>query len=115
MEQATKLAKRQYLVEILLDETTDGEPIFLARSPELEGCLAQGETNEQAHENLVAARIDFICSLLEDGLPVPDPTTISTTTTSSAVMTFVLPYKENAAYSKLKHDLSQQSPIYQFA
>ncbi|MBL1135889.1 MAG: type II toxin-antitoxin system HicB family antitoxin [Chloroflexi bacterium] len=48
--------------------------MFLARNPELEGCMAQGETPEAAQSNLLEARIDYIYFLLEDGLPVPDPT-----------------------------------------
>ena len=113
MEQATQLAKRPYLVETSLDETTEGELIYLARSPEIEGCIAQGETIEQAQKNLVEARIDYIFSLLEDGLPVPEPAIIPTASTSSAVITVVLPYRANLS-NKLRHDLSQQSPIYQF-
>ena len=81
-EEAVKLAERPYFEKIVLDETTDGEPIFVAYSPELEGCIAQGDTVEEARKNLSEARVDCIQSLLEDGLPVPDPADISPTTTT---------------------------------
>jgi len=74
IEKAAKLAERAYSVQVVTDETTDGMPIYLARIAELDGCMAQGETIEQALENLRGAKIDFIASLLEDGLPVPCPT-----------------------------------------
>lgn len=88
--QAIKLAEQPYSVEVLLDETTEGQPIYVARVPELEGCMAQGETIEQALESLTEAKIDYIQSLLDDGLPVPAPALRATTTSSSYSATFTL-------------------------
>ena len=78
--QAAKLACRPYRHEIRLDQATTGEPIYFATCLDLEGCNAQGETMEEALENLILARQDYIYSLLEDNLPVPAPTPISTNT-----------------------------------
>jgi predicted RNase H-like HicB family nuclease len=72
-ERAERLAARPYTTEVVRDESTDGEPMFLARHPELPGCQAQGETVDEALHNLNGARLDFIYFLLEDGLPVPEP------------------------------------------
>ena len=82
-EKAQQLASRPYVVAVRLEETTDNEPTYVARSPELEGCIAQGETVEEAVKNLQEARVDYIESLLEDGLPVPAPYHLATTTTTA--------------------------------
>lgn len=71
-DKAVELAKRPYLLVTSLDETTEGEPIYFARVIELEGCFGQGETPEKAVVDLRLAMIDFIESLLDDALPVPD-------------------------------------------
>ena len=88
LKNAEKLALRPYTTNVIRDETTDGEPIFLAITPELYGCLAQGDTVDKAVANLNDARVDFIYSLLEDGLPVPEPrsSTVTTTSVSSTIV-----------------------------
>ncbi|MGA9398355.1 MAG: type II toxin-antitoxin system HicB family antitoxin [Anaerolineaceae bacterium] len=72
-EHATILSKYPYTVELFRDKTTDGDYIFLARNPELEGCMAQGLTEEEALSNLNEVRIEHIEHLLEHHLPVPYP------------------------------------------
>jgi predicted RNase H-like HicB family nuclease len=71
--EAEILASRPYLIDLKRDETTDGMPIYLAINPELPGCMAQGATTSEAISNLEEARIEFIQSLLADGLEVPFP------------------------------------------
>ena len=115
LEKAISLAKRPYLVEINRDETTEGKPIYLARSPELEGCIAQGETVEVANENLLEARIDYIYSLLEDNLQVPEPEMLPTITTSAANVTVVIVGSTSPQKGQIKEsDLIYSSPVYQF-
>ena len=79
--QAEKLAQEgPYFVQISMDETTeedDQAPIFFLTVRELPGCSAKGANLEEAFTNLAEVKVDFIESLLEDGLP------ISTTTTPS--------------------------------
>lgn len=72
-EQALELSRLPYTVELLRDKTTDGEYIYLARNPELEGCMAQGLTEEEALANLDEVRIEHIEHLLENHLDVPYP------------------------------------------
>lgn len=72
-EKARKLGARNYSVEVLEDQTSSGETIYLAKNPQLYGCMAQGASQEEAIESLEEARIDYIQSLLEDGLEVPNP------------------------------------------
>jgi predicted RNase H-like HicB family nuclease len=72
-KQAEELAARRYSMFVFRDTTTDDEPIYVAINPELEGCFAQGETSQEARENLNAFRVDYIYHLLSHGLSVPDP------------------------------------------
>lgn len=91
-ERAEKLAARPYDVQVLGEETPDGQTIYLARNPELYGCKAQGETIEEAIANLNEARIDYIYALLEDHLPVPEPANQATKTGSPEDKTRTLRY-----------------------
>jgi predicted RNase H-like HicB family nuclease len=79
-QQAKKLASRLYDTYLEKDELSDGTPIFVAYNPELVGCKSQGKTRELALTNLGEARIDYIYSLLEDGLSVPQPNSLNTIT-----------------------------------
>ncbi len=72
-EKVKLLAALPYLTEVSKDETTTGSRIFVALHPELQNCMAQGETVEQALIELADAREEYILSLLEDGLDVPRP------------------------------------------
>jgi predicted RNase H-like HicB family nuclease len=83
IKQAKELAMRPYFVKVIRDETTDGEPIYLANVLELEGCFGQGETPEDALADLQLAMVDYIASLLEDDLPVPNPADFVATTSSA--------------------------------
>jgi predicted RNase H-like HicB family nuclease len=87
--QARKLIYNPYFIKVALDETTDGKPVYIAHVIELEGCFGQGETPEQAVGNLREAMVDYIESLLEDGLPVPSPAELIQTTSSSISATFI--------------------------
>ena len=70
---ATDLSKLGYTIELLRDKTTDGDYIYLARNPELEGCMAQGLSEKEALENLDMIRVEHIEHLLEHHLPIPIP------------------------------------------
>lgn len=72
-EQAKRLAQQDYQVVISQDNLSDRSVVFMARHPELAGCKAQGATPQEATDNLLDARIDYIYFLLEDGLDVPAP------------------------------------------
>lgn len=70
---ATKLAARPYQVRVYRDDEASGEAVYLAEYAELSGCMAQGATIKDALANLKEATVDYIYSLLEDGLEVPPP------------------------------------------
>ena len=104
--QAEQLAQRPYLLMTSIEETTDDQPIYFARVLEMDGCFGQGGTRKEAIEDLQLAMIDFIESLLEDGLYVPEPSKLVNTTTgtgSRVTVIFVgkgnrLKQKRNEAY-----------------
>jgi predicted RNase H-like HicB family nuclease len=85
---AEKLAKRSYLIMTSMEEATDNQPIHFARVLEMDGCFGQGSTREKAIADLRLAMTDFIESLLEDGLPVPEPTKVDSTIGTSTQGTF---------------------------
>lgn len=85
-KQAEELANRSYSVLAFRDKTTDGDYVYMAVTPELEGCMAQGETMRAAQENLRLFRIDFVQHLLENNLPVPAPAWMATTTTAESIV-----------------------------
>jgi len=80
-EEAAKLADRPYSVQLAWDMTVDGHRVYVASHPELPGCLGQGSTPEEAVGDLRSATIEFISSLLEDGLSIPAPGSIASTRT----------------------------------
>lgn len=84
-ERAIELSKLEYIIELLRDKTTDGDYIYLARNPELEGCMAQGLTEEEAIANLGEVRVEHIEHLLEHSLEVPRPNHAKATSTLSVV------------------------------
>lgn len=72
-ERAIELSKKPYSIEISRSKTTDGQDIYLAKNIELEGCMAQGDSIDDALNNLFNATVDYISSLIEDGLDIPLP------------------------------------------
>ncbi len=72
-KEAERLANQPYRIVVTADETTDGEPILVLSHPELPGCMTHGTTIQEALTSLQDARREYILSLLEDGLPVPQP------------------------------------------
>lgn len=76
MKKAKILSSRNYTLTVFEDTLSDGTLIYMAKNPELAGCMAQGETIEKAIENLADARIDYIYDSLEDGMEVPAPSAL---------------------------------------
>ncbi len=67
---------RHYKTILTLDMRSDGTRCFVARHPELPGCMSDGDTPEEAIANLKDARDLYIQSLIEDELEVPLPQTV---------------------------------------
>lgn len=68
-----QLVHRPYIIFYQLDRRTDGAVCYLAWHPELPGCMSDGDTPQEALQNLEDARRIYIESLLEDHMPIPDP------------------------------------------
>lgn len=58
---------------VLIEQDEDG--VFVAEVPSLPGCISQGETREQAVENIKEAIALYLESLAAHGEPVPPPIT----------------------------------------
>lgn len=74
-----ELAKRPYQAHVFCDETTEGEPVYVAVVPEMPGCIAHGDTVEEALEWLESAKVDHIWFLLDKKLEVPEPQLLNST------------------------------------
>jgi predicted RNase H-like HicB family nuclease len=70
------------------DRTTDGGEVFVAFNPDLDGCMAQGDTPQEAVKNLDAVRIEYFEHLLEHGLPIPAPKPVETRDRTATSITF---------------------------
>ncbi len=59
---------RRFLIVV---ERADGN--YSAYSPDLPGCVATGESRDEAISNMHSAIEMHIAGLKEDGLPIPEP------------------------------------------
>ena len=55
---------------------TDEDGYWVVTCPSLPGCISQGETREEALENIKDAIDLYVEDLIESGEPVPDDTQI---------------------------------------
>jgi len=72
--------KLPYSIEVVPEVTTDGSICYMARHPELPGCMSHGDTPEEAAANLEEAKELYIKTLLKKGEDVPLPKISSTVT-----------------------------------
>lgn len=107
--QAGEMAKRPYLLMTGIEETTDDQPIYFARVLEMDGCFGQGETREESIEDLRLAMMDFIESLLEDELYVPEPSKLVNTTVSAGSNTTVSFVAQGKRLQQKPNELHQDS------
>ena len=57
-------------MELIEDKTEGGYTVIF---PELPGCLTCGETLQEAYENAIDAKSEWIIAALEEGIKIPDP------------------------------------------
>ncbi|MCY4463991.1 MAG: type II toxin-antitoxin system HicB family antitoxin [Chloroflexi bacterium] len=69
---AEALAARTYNLQFIRD-WDGGKPYFFVEVLEMPGCHSDGETIEEARENVQSALVDYIYFLLEDGMDIPEP------------------------------------------
>jgi predicted RNase H-like HicB family nuclease len=94
----------RYAVEVVPDSTTDGMPCYRASHPELPGCMAHGETPDEALDNLEDAKRLYIETLLVKGLEVPLPTT-------AAGVIWTILREAAAAASDSRRDVLRESRV----
>ena len=73
MEELGRYLNLPYSIEVIPDQTTDSAICYLARHPELPGCMSHGETPEEAIANLSEAKKLYIQVLLDKKQPIPSP------------------------------------------
>ena len=73
-KKAEELAQLAWTYYIFEDQLTTGGPVYVAQVAFLPGCMAQGVTRDEAISDLEVAKVSYIESMLDDGLPVPRPT-----------------------------------------
>jgi predicted RNase H-like HicB family nuclease len=74
--QAREFLSRPYY-KVIVGNPEDG---YLVKVPDLPGCVAGGRTEIEAVENLPEAMALWFESMLEDGLPIPEPSPAPTLT-----------------------------------
>jgi len=72
-KRAEELAGKLYTRIVFRDKVDEDEYAYIALNPELEGCIVQGDTLEEAKAYLDEVRIDLIEHLLDYELIVPEP------------------------------------------
>ena len=63
-------ANRRWKYRVLIEPDEDG---YVAEVPSLPGCISQGETRQEALENIREAIAGYLESLEAHGDPVPPP------------------------------------------
>jgi predicted RNase H-like HicB family nuclease len=63
-----------YKFLVVIESTGTG---YSAYSPDLLGCVATGKTREEVEKNMHDAIEMHVQGLIEDNLPVPEPTTFA--------------------------------------
>lgn len=107
-QQAAILAAQPYVLFAFLDQTTDGDTIYVATNPELPGCMAQGDTMEEAEEILAEVRHDFIAHCLTHNLPVPAPQTIQPVVSSDTTEPYARIIEPEADQDERTTDINLQ-------
>ena len=65
--------KLPYRLEIVPDLEEGG---YVARYPELPGCITVGSTIEDIVRNAMDAKKEWLCAALEEGITIPEPTNL---------------------------------------
>ncbi len=107
-EQARKLAARPYHIVISREEIEAEKSVYFLSYIEMPGCVAQGDTLDQAVAELEEVTYEYILGYLQDGVPVPDPYATSHTTSGKQVslpnsMTVTYPSVEKTDWEADSH------------
>lgn len=64
------MTNEAYVTVVFLEQSTS---LYVAFHPELNGCIAQGETRNEALDNLNSFRPEYLNHLKKHNLPIPTP------------------------------------------
>ena len=70
----SQILRKGYLSVIGIEKDAAGKEHFAAWLLDLPGCVAQGDTREEARQRLEAIKPAYIAKLLELDAPIPEPT-----------------------------------------
>lgn len=62
---------------------------YIAKIPMLKGCMSDGKTVKEALENIIDAKVSWICTLLEHSENIPEPKN------KVEIISILPPYTEN--------------------
>lgn len=88
-----------YSIEVSPDQTSEGSLCYIARHPELPGCMSHGQTPDEAIANLMDARRVYIEVLLEKNQQIPLPQ-------ASSIIWEVVEREERAEDYAVKQEVS---------
>ncbi len=69
----TPYRESDYAIRVVQEPTTDGEMVYSAWYAEIPTCESQGDTEQEARENLRDAFELYMTDLQTRGLPIPAP------------------------------------------
>ena len=81
-KETVSVRSRVYRFSVVIEKDKDG---YFAFTPELQGCYSQGDTYEEAMENIRDAIVLHIGDRLESGEEIPQPESVSLTSLEVAV------------------------------
>lgn len=81
-KETVSVRSRVYRFSVVIEKDKDG---YFAFTPELQGCYSQGDTYEEAMENIRDAVVLHIEDRLESGEEIPQPESVSLTSLEVAV------------------------------
>lgn len=81
-KEAVNASSRVYRLSVVIEKDKDG---YFAFTPESQGCYSQGDTYEEAIENIRDAIVLHIEDRLENGEEVPQSESVSLTSLEVAV------------------------------
>jgi antitoxin HicB len=108
-DEAKRLANQPYTTIVFRDMTTDGEYGYVAINPDLPGCVSDGDSPQEAINNLLDARILYIETSLEDSLAIPKPHILTKNIQIEIDMRELLGDEINAIPEDIKHPNNSQS------
>lgn len=90
-----------YAIRVVQEPTTDGEMVYSAWYAEIPTCESQGDTEQEARENLRDAFELYMTDLQARGLPIPVPA--SPTAQVREVVAYVVPSTTTQVGSSLMY------------